>query len=140
MDGKEIRLIRGTLALLVGYVCITVLYRTLAPRIFPPSPQEIALVREGQGLVDICSGCHYLDQRVNFVGPHLVGLIGRPVADSSQYDYSGSLKQAGGTWTPDRLAEFLTKPQSFAPGTKMAVKGWSPDEAKAIVAYFQSKD
>lgn len=140
MVDKEIRLIYGTLALIAGYVGVNVLYRTLAPKLQPPTPEMRTLVARGQQLAESCAACHYLDQRANFVGPQLVGLVGRPVGDSSKYEYSSALKKIGGTWTPERLSEFLSNPQAFAPGTKMAVKGWSQEDVRAIVAYLQSKD
>jgi cytochrome c2 len=140
MVKREIRLAWGAATLFVAYVCLNVFYRMLIPKLFPVPPASRELVDKGQSLVEGCTACHYLDQPADFIGPQLMGLIGRPVADSSHYSYSPALRQLGGVWTPDRLSEFLSNPQAFAPGTKMSVTGWSQDDVKAIVAYLRSQD
>lgn len=140
MVKKKIRLAWGATTLFVAYVCLNVLYRMLTPQLFPLPPESRELIDKGQTLIEGCTACHYLDQSADFIGPQLLGLMGRPVADSSHYSYSPALQRLGGVWTPERLSAFLSNPQAFAPGTKMSVTGWSQDEVKAIVAYLQSKD
>ena len=140
MHRTELRLAHGALALIVAYVCVDILYRSFSAQIFHPPPGSTKLIARGEILVESCTACHYLDQRANFIGPQLVGIIGRPVADADQYDYSSSLRRTQGSWSPERLEDFLHDPQTFAPGTKMSVAGWSKGDAKAIVAYLQSKD
>ena len=130
----------GTVALVVGYIGLNALYKTWSAALFPIDPEKVALISSGQRLVEACTACHYLDQRANFVGPQLVGIFGRPVADIRTDEYSEALKRVGGNWTAERLSAFLKEPQTYAPGTKMAVNGWSDDEVQAIVAYLQSKE
>jgi cytochrome c len=69
--------------------------------------------------------------------PTLHGLIGRPVASVSGYNYSAGLRAAGGVWTKERLNRFLAHPSGFAGGTFM--KPWAvtdPQERRVIVDYL----
>lgn len=96
-------------------------------------------LERGRLLVENCANCHYIDQRANFVGPHLVDLVGRRSGEVDGFDYSPALKRLRVTWTHENLIAFLQAPQQFAPGTKMAVSGWSKAEAAAIVQYLESR-
>lgn len=136
MSQKKTPLFFGALGLCAAYVLINVVYQRSQQRV---NQFDEALVLRGQHLSDNCTACHYLDQKANFVGPHLVDLIGRPVGDVSDYPYSLAIKQLKGTWTSERLTQFLSNPQAYAPGTKMTVRGWPPEEVRAIVAFLNSK-
>jgi cytochrome c2 len=72
-------------------------------------------------------------------GPPLIGLIGRPVADLSGFDYSVALIAYGGEWTAQRLYQFVFSPMLTVPGTEM---NWppelKPEEVAAVTAYFVS--
>lgn len=140
MASKEIRLVLGSVALMSMYVFANVIWHMYEPKLNPPSPKTQALIHRGQQIAEQCSACHYLDQRANFVGPYLLGLLGRPVASVPGYGYSQSMRSLKGEWTPDRLSSFLRAPQTYAPGTNMAVKGWSDHDVQAVIAYFQSKE
>ncbi len=94
----------------------------------------------GQLAGELCSACHGFDKGgAAQVGPNLFGVAGRAVAAAADYEYSTALKQAGGRWTPARLDAWLTKPQGFAPGTKMGFAGINDGAARAdVVAYLVS--
>lgn len=71
-----------------------------------------------------CVSCHSLTpNEPPLEGPPLWQVVGRPVASVPGYQYSAALKALGGTWTRERLDQFLTGPQAFAPGTKMSLGG-----------------
>lgn len=140
MGARHIRLIYGTLALLLLYVGGNVVYRLFVVNQDMRDPRAQALIQRGQALAETCAACHYLDQRTHFVGPSLVSVMGRPIGRAPGYDYSPALREQNGNWTPDRLSAFLANPQQFAPGTKMALAGWPPADVQAIVAYLQSKE
>ncbi len=94
-------------------------------------------VAKGQKIFGKCKACHKLDK--NAVGPHLGGVVGRPIASVADFKYSSALKGLGGDWTPDRLNEFLTKPNNYAPGTKMTFSGLKKIGDRAdVVAYLKS--
>lgn len=140
MASQEVRLIPGVIAVIAIYAISNVLYQSYKNDAAKPDDEQQVLIVKGQRLIENCTACHYLDQRANFVGPHLVGISGRPIATAQDFAYSPALKTLQGSWTPERLASFLTSPQKYAPGTKMAVQGWPEDEAKAIAAYLESRN
>lgn len=85
-----------------------------------------------------CRACHKLDGS-DGVGPHLNGVVGRPVATSAGFAYSDGMKAHGGDWTPEALNEFLTNPRAATPGTKMAFAGIRSIKERAdLVAYLES--
>ena len=83
-----------------------------------------------------CAACHSLSVEEHGVGPHLVGLIGRPIGEIEGWSASQSLRSLDGVWTPDRLARFLADPQAFAPGNAMGATGITESEARAIADYI----
>lgn len=58
-----------------------------------------------------CGSCHALGEQTNSVGPHLVGIVGRPIAAADGFAYSSGLASASGDWTEENLREFLKNPQ-----------------------------
>lgn len=140
MAQQDFRLIFGVTALVGIYAIGGYAFQALTAASPSTGAERKALVQRGQELTENCTACHYLDQKANFVGPHLVGLIDRSVADVSDFEYSPAIRQLKGSWTEARLVEFLTAPQRYAPGTKMALQGWSAEDAKAIAAYFESRN
>jgi cytochrome c len=53
--------------------------------------------------------------------------------------YSQALKNAGGSWTPEKLDVFLKDPMAAYPGTSMAFGGLAKEaDRKAIIAYLAS--
>lgn len=93
-----------------------------------------ALARGGALYAAKCGGCHSLDE--NRVGPRHRGVVGRRVAGVPDYDYSGALKNLGGTWTPERLDLWLQGPQDLAPGSKMYLAVPDPIQRRDIIAYL----
>lgn len=86
---------------------------------------------------DVCTSCHsYRENEPLLIGPPLWGVVGRPVASVAGYEYSPALKAVGGTWDLARLDVFLTKPQAFAPGTKMDMGGIPESSERAEVLEF----
>ncbi len=80
-----------------------------------------------------CKACHALTTGAGQKpGPHLAGVIGRPVAGDPAFDYSPALQAArnkGDVWTRERLDLFLGDTEAMYPGGWM---GSSPiRDAKA---------
>jgi cytochrome c len=88
-----------------------------------------------------CQACHAVDQEQNRVGPHLVGIIDRPVASVEGFTYSdGMLAFAEGdkTWDEETMAGFLANPRQTVEGTKMAFAGVRNEEQIAnIIEYLK---
>ena len=86
-----------------------------------------------------CGGCHAsVPMSGNFIGPNLIGVVGRRVASLGGYpDYSPTLRKLGGVWTEERLDVFLKAPGEACPGTAMDYAGEANDvERAAIISYL----
>jgi cytochrome c len=86
-----------------------------------------------------CKTCHVLDPGVNRIGPSLAGLVGRAAGTVEGFSYTPANKNSGITWTPEKLFQYLEKPQRVIPGTKMAFAGLPKAQDRAdVIAYIQS--
>ena len=56
-------------------------------------------------------------------GPHLNGVVGRPVGSVGGFSYSDAMAAHGGDWTAEELFAFLANPKKDVPGTKMSFAG-----------------
>ncbi|SET25803.1 c-type cytochrome [Oceanicella actignis] len=93
---------------------------------------------KGEKVFGKCKACHKLDG-TNATGPHLKGVVGRPVGAVEGFNYSAAMASHGGEWTPEALNEFLAKPKDYIPGTKMSFAGLKKVEDRAnLIAYLQS--
>lgn len=63
----------------------------------------------------------------------LAGLVGRDVASWPGATYSPALSAVGGTWSRERLRDYLKNPQAFAPGTTMPEGVTDPDVLETIL-------
>jgi cytochrome c len=95
----------------------------------------------GEVLYRPCRACHMIgDGAVNRVGPHLNGLVGRPVGAVAGYEFSEDMAEAGAagaTWSEAALDGFLSGPRDYFPGTRMVFRGIRSDEDRAhLIAYL----
>ena len=92
----------------------------------------------GEKVFGKCKSCHKLDGSKG-TGPHLDGVMGRPVASVADFAYSDGMKAHGGNWDPEPLQVFLTDPKGVVPGTKMSFAGLKKPEDRAnLIAYLQT--
>jgi cytochrome c len=92
---------------------------------------------KGETVFKKCAACHKLDG-ANAVGPHLDGVVGRPVAGVEGFAYSDAMVAHGGDWTPEALFAFLDDPKGVVPGTKMSFAGLPKEEDRAnVIAYLE---
>jgi cytochrome c2 len=109
------------------------------PQDAPDQPLGDGDPERGLDLVKFhCGGaCHMFDANdpsrpaEDYFGPPLTGIIGRPVADVPEYEYSEALRAHGGIWTAERVYAFALTPMLAAPGTRM---DWAPDQTPEMVA------
>lgn len=73
-------------------------------------------------IVGFCTECHNVQPGLSRNAPTLAGVVGREVA-SADYPYSEALRKLSGTWSRDRLKQFLREPEAMAPGTAMPAVG-----------------
>jgi cytochrome c len=89
-----------------------------------------------------CSACHSIDKPRTRLGPHLMGVAGRPAGSVADYKYSDGMKEAaanGLVWTDEKLHAFLSSPKSTVPGTSMRFFGlWSDSEIDDLIAYLKT--
>jgi len=87
-----------------------------------------------------CQACHnFQEGQGPKVGPDLYGVVGRPVASVSGFNYTDAIKKLGGNWTFDALNKWLTKPSADAPGTAMTFAGISnPKQRADVIAYLNT--
>jgi len=89
-----------------------------------------------------CAACHVVNEAKNKVGPHLVGIIDRPVASIEGYKYSKAMIEYVATtplWTEEALTAYLKDPKGVVKGTKMAFVGLKKDEDIAnVIAYLKA--
>ena len=87
-----------------------------------------------------CAICHSADPDGRIVvGPPLFGVVDRPVAAISGFDYSGAMQAAGFTWTAEQLKTYLHSPRTLVPGGRMRFRGLEkPGQAEDVVAYLET--
>ena len=100
----------------------------------------IADATAGKAKTQLCASCHDFTQGgPNRIGPNLWGVVGRPVGSHAGFAYSPAMKAHGGSWTYDKLFEFLASPGRDVPGTKMSFAGLRrPEDRAARIKYLAS--
>lgn len=96
---------------------------------------------QGETLYRPCAACHMIGEgAIHRVGPHLNGLVGRPVGAVAGYEFSDDLVEAGvdgRVWDAAALDRFLAGPRDYFPGTRMVFRGIRSAEDRAhLIAYM----
>ena len=99
-----------------------------------------ASVDNGQAAFKRCTTCHTPDQGGrNMTGPNLWGILGRPKAAHEGFNYSAAMRDKGGEWGYEELANFLHNPRSYIPGNRMAFAGIRDDaEIADLLVYLRT--
>ena len=94
----------------------------------------------GEKVFRQCQACHVIDAEQNRVGPHLVGIIGRPAGSVESFNYSDAMANSGIVWDETTIAEYLANPRSYVDGNRMAFAGLRNEQQIAdVIAYIQSQ-
>lgn len=97
---------------------------------------------KGEKLFARCLACHSVKDAVNKTGPHLKGIVGRPVASIEGFKYSPAMLEFGktaGSWDEVKIDSYLTDPKAFVPKNKMALAPIKKAEERAdIIAYLKT--
>ena len=88
-----------------------------------------------------CSACHSIKKDgKNKIGPALYNVLGRNVAALNDYKYSKAFETYGKSWTFKEMNRFLTKPQAYIKGTKMAFAGLNKEKDRASIILFLNQN
>lgn len=90
-----------------------------------------------------CASCHATAATASpGAGPNLAGVVGRRVGGDARFSYSPVLeaaRDAGDTWTAERLAEFLADPEEMYPGLWMGANRLrDAGDREAVVAFLRA--
>ena len=95
---------------------------------------------KGAKVFNKCKACHAVDEAKNKVGPHLVGIFGRPAGSVEGFKYSDAMKSSGIVWEDDTIAAYLKEPKAYIPGNRMAFVGLRKDDEIAdLLAYLNEE-
>ena len=84
-----------------------------------------------------CAACHTVDKGGRKkIGPNLWGIVGAPVGARQGFRYSKAMTAFGGSWTPERLDAYLTKPRALVKGGSMSFAGLKRDRDRADAIAF----
>ena len=87
------------------------------------TPARAADVAKGKAAFEQCAACHSLEGTGDYDGPSLKGIIGRKAGSLEDYRYSAAMKRSDVTWDAATLEKYVTDPQAFIPGNRMAFAG-----------------
>jgi len=91
----------------------------------------------GKKVFDQCAACHSLGEPGDFEGPVLKGVFGRKAGSLEDYRYSAAMKRSDVTWDAASLDKYVTDPQAFIPGNRMAFAGISDkNQRDDLIAYL----
>ena len=98
---------------------------------------------KGEQVFKKCMACHTANDKTNKVGPHLVGIVGRPVASVEGYKYSESMTAHAATVAvldEAALNAYLENPKAIVPKSKMAFAGVKKEDERAdLIAFLKTK-
>jgi len=96
---------------------------------------------DGKKVWKKCSACHSITKGgKNKIGPALYNVLGRNVAVLGDYKYSKALTSYGKSWTFEEMNGFLSKPQAYIKGTKMAFAGLKKEKDRASIILFMNQN
>lgn len=130
--------------LAVTVFVFTGLFSALVRADSPLEPIEAKLaagdVTAGKNIFLQCAACHVAKPGADAtIGPNLWNVVGRAIATESGFEYSASLKQAGGVWDFERLNIYIYDPKLLAPEGRMPFPGIkATDERAHLIAYLRS--
>jgi cytochrome c len=92
---------------------------------------------KGKAVFEQCAACHSLGEAGDHDGPTLKGVFGRKAGSLEDYRYSAAMKRSAVTWDAMTLDQYVTDPQAFIPGNRMAFAGITDQaERDDLIAYL----
>src|SRR5205809_4078146 len=110
-----------------------------------PEPIEPLLAKadpkKGEQLVKVCVQCHTFNKGgANKIGPNLWDITEENMAAVPNYQFSAAMDaHKNEKWDPDKLNQWLWRPQSLITGTKMTFAGMpKADDRADVIAYLET--
>lgn len=95
---------------------------------------------KGEKVFNKCKACHAVEDETNKIGPHLVGIFGRPAGSVEGFKYSDAMKGSGIVWDDETIAAYLKDPRKYIPGNRMAFAGLRRDtEIDDLLSYLHEE-
>ncbi len=97
--------------------------------------------KRGEQLAKVCATCHTFNKGgANKIGPNLWDITEEAMAEVPGYQFSAAMEaHKGEKWDPDKLNDWLWKPQALIKGTKMTFAGFPKGQDRAdVIAYLES--
>nr|WP_255536527.1 c-type cytochrome [Pacificimonas pallii] len=97
---------------------------------------------KGANVFKKCATCHTINQGGEHKqGPNLYGVMGRDIGSAAGFgSYSSALKEETGSWTFEKMNEYIANPRSAIPGNVMAFAGISKADDRAdLFAYLNEQ-
>jgi cytochrome c len=103
-----------------------------------PAPYNAADYEAGRRVFAQCRSCHTIDEGAgNRVGPNLHHVFNREIGTAEGFNYSESVQAADFTWDAAHLDQWLSNPQTFLPGNRMAFAGVRNEtQRRDLIAYL----
>ena len=93
---------------------------------------------KGEKVYKKCKACHALEAGKKKVGPSLAGIFGRTAGTVEGFKYSKAMAESGIVWDDKTMDEFLAKPKTVVPKTRMAFPGLKKEADRAnLIAYLK---
>jgi cytochrome c len=88
-----------------------------------------------------CGVCHAVTKgTAGMMGPNLAGVVGRKSGSLEGFNYSQAMRNKNIDWQAENIAQLITQPQAFVPGTYMPYMGMaSADYREAVVCFLKEQ-
>jgi len=97
--------------------------------------------KKGEQIAKVCAACHTFNKGgPNKIGPNLWGITDEAMAEVSGFQFSAAMEaHKGEKWDPEKLNQWLWKPQAYIKGTKMTFVGIPKGQDRAdVISYLES--
>lgn len=119
----------------IGLLSFTVAHTALATECSPDQG------RGAQVFANECGVCHSVTQgATGMMGPNLAGVVGRKSGSLAGFNYSQAMRTKDVTWQAENIAQLITQPQAYVPGTYMPYMGLaSADDRQAVTCFLKEQ-
>jgi cytochrome c len=120
---------------LVGLLSFTLAHAAVAADCAAQQPRGAEL------FANECGVCHAVTKgTTGMMGPNLAGVVGRKSGSLEGFNYSQAMRNKNIDWQAENIAQLITQPQAYVPGTYMPYMGMaSADDRQAVVCFLKEQ-